>query len=168
MIEQQIGPFAREALPVFKQLTPATKSFNKALPALSSTFGVLNELFNEFAYNPGPNQAGFLFFLDWQNHDFNSAFSNADANGALGRTLLYFNCKLPEILEGVASINPNVKVLLGLLKPPTTQECVANHIPTRTSPGTGTASAHTAGAHSAATTSAVHVRRAAGAHGGGR
>jgi phospholipid/cholesterol/gamma-HCH transport system substrate-binding protein len=147
VVEQQIRPFTREALPVFKQLTPATKSFNKALPALSSTFGVLNELFNELAYNPGPNQAGFLFFLDWQNHDFNSAFSNADANGALGRTLLYFNCKLPKILEGIAEINPNARVLLGLLKPPTNQECEANHIPTGEPPSAGAASARTASAH---------------------
>jgi phospholipid/cholesterol/gamma-HCH transport system substrate-binding protein len=168
VIERQIRPFAREALPVFKQLTPATKSFNKALPALSSTFGVLNELFNELAYNPGRNQAGFLFFLDWQNHDFNSAFSNADANGALGRTLLYFNCKLPEILEGLSEVNPNVRVLLGLLKPPTIQECEANHLPTLKSPGTATAAAHTARAHSAAAASSVHAGRLAGAHGGGR
>ena len=26
------------------------------------SFSVLNELFNELAYNPGPNKAGFLFF----------------------------------------------------------------------------------------------------------
>jgi phospholipid/cholesterol/gamma-HCH transport system substrate-binding protein len=168
VVEQQIRPFAREALPVFKQLTPATKSFDKALPGLSSSFGVLNELFNELAYNPGPNQAGFLFFLDWQNHNFNSAFSNADANGALGRTLLYFNCKLPEILQGLTEINPNARVLLGLLKPPTSQECEANHIPTLTSSGAGIASAHTASAHSAATASSVHMGHAAGAHGGGR
>ncbi len=130
VIKNEIAPFTREVLPVLQQVTPATKSFNKALPELSSSFAVINELLNELAYNPGSKQAGFLFFADWAAHDFNSALGNADANGPMGRTLLYFNCELPGILEGLVQINPNAKVILGLLKPPTKQECTERHIPT--------------------------------------
>lgn len=130
VIAHEIAPFTREALPVLKQIAPATKSFAKALPALSSSFGVLNELFNELAYNPGPNQAGFLFFADWASHDFNSALSSADAHGPVGRTLIYFNCKITEALVGLSEVNPNVKLIVNLLKPPTAAECKEHKIPT--------------------------------------
>ena len=43
-------------------------------------------------------QAGFLFFLDWDAHNLNSVVSSADAHGALGRTLLYFNCEVLPLL----------------------------------------------------------------------
>ena len=84
---------------------------------------MLNEFFNELAYNPGPKKAGFLFFLDWGNHDLNSVVSSADANGPLGRSLVYFNCEVLPILKGVAEVNPTVKLLVGLLRPPTKAEC---------------------------------------------
>ena len=44
-----------------------------------ATFSVLNEFFNELAYNPGKGKAGFDFFLAWANHNLNSVVSNADA-----------------------------------------------------------------------------------------
>lgn len=131
IIEEEIGPFAREVLPVLEKVTPATRDFDKALPSLASGFAVLNEFFNELAYNPGGNQAGFLFFLEWASHDFNSALSTADAGGPLGRTLIYLNCEVAPFLTGVGEVNENVKVLLGLLKPPEGKECEENHIPVR-------------------------------------
>lgn len=150
VIERQIRPFAREALPVLRRIAPATKSFNAALPGLSSSFGVLNELFNELAYNPGSNRAGFLFFLDWANHDFNSALSSADANGPVGRTLLYFNCDVAGLIKDVAVINPSVRLISNLLNPPTNADCEAHHIPFTVREPTATASvAHTA-SHSGA------------------
>ncbi len=89
---------------------------------------MLNEFFNELAYNPGPNKGGFLFFLDWGNHDLNSVVSSADAHGALGRTLVYFNCNILPLFKGVSEVNPTVNLLVGLLKPPTGAECVSQHI----------------------------------------
>jgi phospholipid/cholesterol/gamma-HCH transport system substrate-binding protein len=129
IIANQLEPFTREILPVLQKVAPATQDFDKALPALSSSFGVLNEFFNELAYNPGSKQGGFLFFLEWANHNFNSALSAADADGPMGHTQLYFNCNLVFLLQGAAEINPNVKLLVNLLHPPTKQECEANHIP---------------------------------------
>ena len=41
----------------------------------------------------------------------------------LGRTLVYFNCEVAPILKGVAEINPNVKLLIGLLQPPDRAAC---------------------------------------------
>jgi len=124
IVENDIRPFAREVLPVIDELEPTTKNFAAALPKLAATFGVLNEFFNEIAYNPGPSKGGFLFFLDWGNHDLNSVLSTSDAHGALGRTVLYFNCEILKIFEPVEKVNANVHVLLGLLKPPSKEECI--------------------------------------------
>ncbi len=124
IIKNSIRPFAREVLPVIDELEPTTKKFAEALPKLAASFGVLNEFFNEIAYNPGPSKGGFLFFLDWGNHDLNSVLSTADANGALGSTVVYFNCEILKIFEPVEKVNPNVHVLLGLLKPPSKEECI--------------------------------------------
>jgi phospholipid/cholesterol/gamma-HCH transport system substrate-binding protein len=123
VFKNQIRPFARQVLPVINQLEPATKGLSEAFPKLASSFSILNELFNEFAYNPGSKQGGFLFFLAWANHDFNSAVSTADAHGPLGHTLAYFNCEVVPILKGAAEVNPTVRLLLGLLNPPTGAAC---------------------------------------------
>ncbi len=123
IIKNEIRPFAREILPVVNELGPTTQKLGEALPKLAASFSVLNEFFNEIAYNPGPSKGGFLFFLDWGNHDLNSALSTADATGALGRGLVYFNCKVLPIFKGAAEVNPTVNLLVGLLKPPTKEEC---------------------------------------------
>jgi phospholipid/cholesterol/gamma-HCH transport system substrate-binding protein len=129
IIKDEIEPFVHEALPVLRQITPATKAFNKALPALTTSFGVVNELFNELGYNPEPTEPGFLFFLDWANHNFNSALSAADANGPLGHALIYYNCNVVGLISDVAKVNPDVRIIKRLLNPPTNAECTANKIP---------------------------------------
>jgi hypothetical protein len=84
---------------------------------------VFNEFFNELAYNPGPNQGGFMFFLDWANHDLNSVLSTADAHGPLGRTVVYLNCKVLPILTGAGEINATVRLLVALFNPPSAEDC---------------------------------------------
>jgi phospholipid/cholesterol/gamma-HCH transport system substrate-binding protein len=125
IIKNEIRPFAREILPTVNELGPSTKALTESFPKLATSFSVINEFFNELAYNPSKSKAGFDFFLAWANHDLNSVVSNADANGTIGRSLLYFNCEVLGILNGVASINENVAVLVGLLRPPTKAECVS-------------------------------------------
>jgi phospholipid/cholesterol/gamma-HCH transport system substrate-binding protein len=124
IIKNEIRPFAAEILPVVNELGPSTQNLAKALPKLSAAFSVLNEFFNEIAYNPGPSKGGFLFFVDWGNHDLNSVLSTADAHGVLGRSLVYFNCKVLPIFKGASEVNPTVNLLVTLLKPPTKQECI--------------------------------------------
>ena len=89
---------------------------------------MFNEFFNELANNPGKSQGGFLFFLDWANHNLNSVLSSADAHGVLGRTLVYFNCEIASLLKAVGEVNPNVNLLVGLLNPPTKVDCQAQGI----------------------------------------
>jgi phospholipid/cholesterol/gamma-HCH transport system substrate-binding protein len=118
IFRNEIRPFAREVTPVFAKFKPALGSFANALPNLTVSFKVLNELVNELGYNPGANQGGFLFFGDWLAHDINSVYSSADAHGAIGNTLPYFNCGLLSILEGAAKIDPTAKLLIGLFNFP--------------------------------------------------
>ena len=126
IIKNQIRPFAREILPTVNEIAPDTKELSEAFPKLATSFGVLNEFFNELANNPGKSQGGFLFFLDWANHNLNSVVSSSDANGVLGRTLVYFNCEVAPLLLHVGEVNPNVDLLVGLLNPPDAQACVSN------------------------------------------
>jgi phospholipid/cholesterol/gamma-HCH transport system substrate-binding protein len=125
VIKNEIRPFAREILPTVNEIAPDTKALAESFPKLATSFGVFNEFFNELANNPGKGQGGFLFFLDWANHNLNSVVSSSDANGVLGRALVYFNCEVAPLLEHVAEVNPNVKLLIGLLQPPNAQTCVS-------------------------------------------
>jgi len=123
IIKNQIRPFARQILPIINELAPDTKGLSEAFPKLATSFSVLNEFFNELANNPGSKQGGFLFWLDWGNHNLNSVVSSADAHGVLGRTLLYLNCEVAPILKSVAEVNTTVNLIVGLLNPPTRAAC---------------------------------------------
>jgi phospholipid/cholesterol/gamma-HCH transport system substrate-binding protein len=139
IIKNEIRPFARKILPVVNSIGPSTKELSEAFPKLATSFGVVNEFFNELAHNPGPSKGGFMFFLDWGNHDVNSVVSSADAHGPLGRTLLYFNCNVVPILNNAGKVNPTVNLIVGLLNPPTAATC--------RSEGLAAAAASAAGAH---------------------
>ncbi len=128
IIKNEIRPFAREIVPTINLIAPDTKELSESFPKLATTFSVFNEFFNELANNPGKSQGGFLFFLDWANHNLNSVLSSADAHGVLGRTLVYFNCEIAPILTAVATVNPNVNLLVGLLNPPTRADCQSQGI----------------------------------------
>jgi phospholipid/cholesterol/gamma-HCH transport system substrate-binding protein len=123
IIQNQIRPFARKIQPVLNSFAPDTRQLVEAFPKLARSFSVLNEFFNELAYNPGPSKGGFMFFLGWQNHNFNSVLSQTDAHGPLGRTLLYFNCNVAPLLTPVAKVNPTINLIVGLLNPPNKATC---------------------------------------------
>jgi phospholipid/cholesterol/gamma-HCH transport system substrate-binding protein len=123
ILKNEVRPLFRQILPVLQQLQPSLKDLAQASPQLTTGFTVLNEFFNELAYNPGPNQGGFLFYLDWANHDLNSVVGQGDAHGAEGQALLYFNCELVPLLTDVAAVDPTAKLVLGLLNPPNASQC---------------------------------------------
>jgi phospholipid/cholesterol/gamma-HCH transport system substrate-binding protein len=150
IIKNEIRPFARQILPVIDQLNPSLEELSEAFPGLEKGFSVFNELFNEFAYNPGPNQGGFLFFLDWGAHDLNSVLSTADAHGPVGRTVVYLNCEVLPLLTSVGEINASVKLLVALFNPPSAAECQAQGL----APPSGTTAS--AGTASVARTKAIH------------
>jgi phospholipid/cholesterol/gamma-HCH transport system substrate-binding protein len=125
ILENDIRPFAREIEPTVAALQPSLKDLAASFPKLASSFSVLNELFNELAYNPGRTSAGFGFFAAWAAHNLNSVVSSADAHGVLGRTLVYLNCEVLPLLAPAATINPTVNMIVGLVNPPTKAACQA-------------------------------------------
>jgi phospholipid/cholesterol/gamma-HCH transport system substrate-binding protein len=117
--KNEVRPFAREIEPVVSEIQPDVQQLSEAFPGLSTSVSVLNEFLNELAYNPGPNQAGFLFYLNWFNHDINSVFSSTDANGPIGNGILFLACPQLFTLHGVEEVNPTAKALIGLIHAPT-------------------------------------------------
>jgi phospholipid/cholesterol/gamma-HCH transport system substrate-binding protein len=139
IIKNEIRPFARKILPVVNQLQPSLQELGEAFPGLEKSFAVFNEFFNELAYNPGPNQGGFMFFVDWASHDLNSVLSTADAHGPVGRTVLYANCEVLPLFKSVGTINPTVRLLIALINPPNEAECVAQGLSSGTATSTAAA-----------------------------
>jgi phospholipid/cholesterol/gamma-HCH transport system substrate-binding protein len=125
IIKNEIRPFAREILPTIDALAPSTKDLAASFPQLASSFTVINELFNELAFNPGKRQAGFGFFAAWAAHNLNSVLSTTDAHGVLARSLTYLNCEVLPLLAPTAKINQTVNIIVGLINPPTKAECQA-------------------------------------------
>lgn len=118
IFKNEIRPFTREIEPVVSEIQPDLQEISEAFPKVISTLGVLNEFFNELAYNPGANQAGFLFYLSWFNHNAASLFANTDANGPLGHGLIYFSCTQLFALKGAEEVNPSAKAVISLIRPP--------------------------------------------------
>jgi phospholipid/cholesterol/gamma-HCH transport system substrate-binding protein len=141
IIKNEIRPFAREIGPTVAELKPSSEKAAEAFPNIAVSFSVLNEFFNELAANPGPSKGGFLFFLDWANHNLNSVVSSSDAHGPLGRSVIYFNCKILPILTAAASINATVNLQISLLKPPTGPECATDKLGTTAERGKSLAGA---------------------------
>ena len=57
ILKNEIRPFTREIEPVVSEIQPDLQEVSEAFPKLITTLSVLNEFFNELAYNPGANQA---------------------------------------------------------------------------------------------------------------
>jgi phospholipid/cholesterol/gamma-HCH transport system substrate-binding protein len=123
ILQNQIQPLLRQILPVLRTVSPSVQEVSEAFPQLTAGFAVFNEFFNELAYNPGANQGGFLFFLDWANHNLDSVVSQGDAHGAFGQTLVYFNCSLIPLIKAVGAADPTAGLIIGLLNPPSPALC---------------------------------------------
>ncbi len=101
IIRNQIRPFVVDSRPLVRALKPASENLAKATPSLTSSFVVLNHLFNMLGYNKsGPNasttdpnrEEGYLFWFAWVTHNGASVFGNADANGTLRALTQQSNC----------------------------------------------------------------------------
>jgi phospholipid/cholesterol/gamma-HCH transport system substrate-binding protein len=99
-VKNKIRPFVRAARPVVRDLRPSVNDLARATPKLTSSFVVLNHLFNTLAFNPNgaeppekaDRQEGFLFWLAWLNHQALTLFSSQDANGGFRPLFLTLGC----------------------------------------------------------------------------
>jgi phospholipid/cholesterol/gamma-HCH transport system substrate-binding protein len=118
IIRDELRPFARDVQPAVEDLRPALAGLAGATPPLTTTFGVLNRLFNTLAYNPPGEQEGFLFWLAWANHLAPAVFGTQDAHGPIRRGQIILNCSSLDTLGRVAAVNPQLGTLVGLLNAP--------------------------------------------------
>ncbi|HEU4978380.1 MAG TPA: MCE family protein, partial [Solirubrobacteraceae bacterium] len=80
------------ATPMARDLSPALTGLQAATPHLTSVFGVLQRLSDELAYVPKAPDHGYLFWLAWFAHNFDSFQGGQDANGAFWRGSVVVSC----------------------------------------------------------------------------
>jgi phospholipid/cholesterol/gamma-HCH transport system substrate-binding protein len=102
ILKNQIRPFVVASRPLIRNLRPAAVRLAAATPNLSTTFNVLNHLFNMLGYEPSSPQHGYLWWLAWLGHNARSVFSNQDANGDFRNLFLQFSCaSMAQLANGV-------------------------------------------------------------------
>lgn len=108
-LRDDIRPLIAAAQPLARKLVPTVSNLYRETPYLSGSFQTLEYLVNELAYNPdvGDDQ-GFLFWLAWFVHNFNSVVSSGDANGGIGRAAPLATCYG---LQGVAVLQQLLNVV---------------------------------------------------------
>jgi phospholipid/cholesterol/gamma-HCH transport system substrate-binding protein len=135
IIQNQLRPFARDALPVVKVLRPAARDLSLVTPKLTTTLQVANYLLNELAYNPPGKEEGYLFWAAWLNHAGASVFSTQDAHGPIRRGTILASCSTLGVLDQIGSVQPGLGTLAGLLHAPRTSAVCPGQIPAPTTPG---------------------------------
>ena len=118
VIAHQLRPFSVAVQPVIKTLAPASVDLAKATPNLVSSIGVINQLFDELAYQPRSSQS-YLYWGSWLAHIADSLTSAQDANGAVIQGLFMGTCQELNFFE--TTLQPSsqpIGVILDLLNAP--------------------------------------------------
>ncbi|MEA2494070.1 MAG: phospholipid/cholesterol/gamma-HCH transport system substrate-binding protein [Thermoleophilaceae bacterium] len=129
IIKNQLRPFTRIARPTVRDLRPTAADLAAATPSLRRTFGVLNSLFNLFAYNPPGKEEGFLFWQTWLNHAGATIFNTEDAHGPIRRGLVIVSCGALGVLDNIVRANPQLSVLTQLLSAPSRAQACGQQVP---------------------------------------
>lgn len=118
VLEQQLEPFASDPKirSLLSTLTPAAASLAKAAPALSDSFGVLNQLVDELSYQQPGGEPSYLYWAAWLAHNLDSLTSLQDADGALVQGQFLASCPSLNLLEvalqpGTPSLTPILDML---------------------------------------------------------
>ena len=106
-LQHGIRPAVVAAQPIVAELGPITSRLKTSIPWLAGGFQALRYFVNELAYNPGGDNQGFLFWLDWVAHNIDTFTSNSDAHGPIASVAVVSTC------YGLQDI-PNLQNLLGL------------------------------------------------------
>ena len=139
VIKNQLRPFAVDAQPTVKLLRPAAANLATATPKLTTSLSVLNELFNELAYNPPGSAEGYLFYTAWTNHNGATLFATQDAHGPIRHGIVQISCISLQALQRLGQVNQQLGTLVELLNtPPADQVC-----PKTSQAGSGTTPAAT-------------------------
>ncbi|MBA2349863.1 MAG: MCE family protein [Solirubrobacterales bacterium] len=154
VIRDQLRPFSRDALPTIKLLRPAARDLAQITPDLTKTFGVVNYLLNELAYDkPGDGQDPYLFYFAWGGHLANALFGQADAHGPIRKGVVQVGCSSLQTLESIKKVNPQLGTLVSLLGAPQIADVCPQFAPKTGTSGASGASGST-GAPAAARSAA--------------
>ncbi len=120
VVADQLRPFASNPaiLTLAKTLAPAASDLSKAAPALSSSFSVLNTLFNTLAYQQPGGEQSYLFWGAWLAHNADSLTSLEDADGAVLQGQFLASCPALETLSALELSTPALTPILDLLNVP--------------------------------------------------
>ncbi|MCW2993773.1 MAG: hypothetical protein JWQ18_1268 [Conexibacter sp.] len=122
VIQKQLRPFARDALPTVKILRPAARDLADLTPDFTSVLKTANYLLNTAAYNPPGDDEGYLFWISWLNHIGPTVFSTQDAHGPIRRGALFFSCDGLGLLDQLKTVNPQLGTIIGLTNAPAKSE----------------------------------------------
>jgi len=110
-LRDDVRPLIDRAEPTIRALGPATNGLVGVVPHLTSDLQVLQYATNELAYDPGGDDPGFLYWLDWWSSNGLSVFSSADAHGMLGRASVYVSCQQ---LDTLGALEPLFTLAMGV------------------------------------------------------
>jgi phospholipid/cholesterol/gamma-HCH transport system substrate-binding protein len=118
VIQKQLRPFTRDALPTVKVLRPAAHDLAELTPDFSNALKVANYLLNTLAYNPPGDDEGYMFWVSWLNHIGPTVFSTQDAHGPIRRGALFVSCSTLPILDALTKVNPQLGTVIQLVNFP--------------------------------------------------
>jgi phospholipid/cholesterol/gamma-HCH transport system substrate-binding protein len=103
-LSSEIRPLVHDAQPLIGRLGPVVQALSGTTPRLSRAFQILTYTTNELAYNPNPGSKnqGFLFWLAWALHNFDSVISLGDAHGGIQRAQVMLNCAGAQSIPTIA------------------------------------------------------------------
>ncbi|MEX0993425.1 MAG: hypothetical protein WDZ37_05450, partial [Solirubrobacterales bacterium] len=123
IIKNQIRPFTVEATPTIKDLKPAARDFSIVTPRLETTFGIINNVLNAFAYDPSGDDSSYLFWALWLNHIGASAFGIQDAHGPLLRGVIISDCRTIAAVNAIGAANNWASTLAQLVSITPASKC---------------------------------------------
>jgi phospholipid/cholesterol/gamma-HCH transport system substrate-binding protein len=111
ILKHRIRPFVRSARPVVRDLRTPSKQLADASPDLTTSFQMLNHLFDLIGYNPNGREEpsvtgrdeGYLFWIAWVTHQTEHLFTTGDAHGSYRPVFVGAPCG---ILQGLIARDP--------------------------------------------------------------
>ena len=126
-LETKLEPFASNPAirTLAKTLAPAAEDLARVAPALSSSFAVLNTLFNTLAYQQPGGEPSYLYWGAWLAHNADSLTSLQDADGAVIQGQFLASCGSLKLLDELENSTPSLVPILDLLNAPSSTTCTA-------------------------------------------
>jgi phospholipid/cholesterol/gamma-HCH transport system substrate-binding protein len=111
ILKRRIRPFVRSARPLVRDLRQPSRQLADATPDLTTTFVMLNHLFDLIGYNPNGREdpsvsgreEGYLFWIAWVTHQTENLFTTGDAHGSYRPVFLAAPC---QTLAGIIARDP--------------------------------------------------------------